>query len=137
MLPCVIKRQVYRSLVASAVVWAAGVATPDDATVTALRNEVKATLRRDFTADTPWVLLCAVHGWTWDPQWQLDYSALQTALRWAARLPCWLEVVGLDLAFTTWRELASQVCRRLGWTVHPKATLSCALMITESGARTV
>ena len=126
-----IKRQVYRSLVASAVVWAAGVATPDDATVTALRNEVKATLRRDFTADTPWVLLCAVHGWTWDPQWQLDYSALQTALRWAARPPCWLEVVGLDLAFTTWRELAPQavqVCRRLGWTVHPQGD---AIMRTD------
>ena len=112
------KQTVYRSLVASALVWAAGVASPDDSTLEAMRKDIKATLSPALAKDTPWVLLCAAHGWLWEPQWHLDHAALCTALRLAARPPLWLD----DASFT-WQDLApraEQVVQRLGWTIGPR-----------------
>ena len=97
-----VAKQVAGSLVASATVWASGVAVPEMQEIDLIRNELKAVLRPHFTDETPWFMVCAIHGWEWDPIWLCQWRALQSAGRFKTKPPAWLETVPISHAYPTW-----------------------------------
>ena len=115
-----VAKQVAGSLIASAMVWASGVAVPESQEIDLIRNELRAVLRPHFTDETPWFMVCAIHGWEWDPWWLCQWRALQAAWRFHTNPPTWLDTVPIANAFPTWMSVfpvATQAIADRGWEV--------------------
>ena len=118
--PIRIKKQVYTSLVVSALTWAAGVALPSLTDVESLRAETQAMLQPQFAKDAPFVLMWAAHGWQFEPQCVLNWRAMQVALRFVTKPPLWLREEESSGVLPSWQVLvpmAAEVCRSQRWTV--------------------
>ena len=77
-------------------------------------------LKPQFAKDTSFALVCAVHGWQFDPQCILYQRALQVALSVAACPPLWLKEDEPGGPIPQWQDLvpvAADVCHKLGWTI--------------------
>ena len=79
--PLDIKRRLIRSLIMPTFTWAAGAAGPSTDELQELKDGILWALRTSVTWEAPWALLCAVHGWDWDPDFALDWAALRIAAR--------------------------------------------------------
>ena len=117
-----VAKQVASSLITSAMVWAAGVAIPDKQELDHIRQELRAVLKPHFTDEAPWFLICAVHGWEFDPAWICQWRALQAAWRFHTNSPEWLDTVPLADAFPRWMQVlpvAAQAIAEHGWEASP------------------
>ena len=120
--PLTVAKQVVGSIIASAMVWASGVAVPEMQELDSIRNELRAVLRPHFTDETPWFMICSIHGWEWDPWWLCQWRALQSAWRFQTAPPAWLESLPIAQAFPTWMSLfpvATQAIAAQGWEASP------------------
>ena len=118
-----VAKQVAGSLIASAMVWASGVAMPERQEIDLIRSELWPVLRPHFTDETPWFMVCAIHGWEWDPLWLCQWRALQAAWRFERVPPAWLETVPIADAFPTWMSIlpvAAETMAEQGWEVSPR-----------------
>ena len=118
--PLTVAKRVASSLIASAMVWASGVAVPETQELDMVRNELRAVLKPHFTDETPWFMICAIHGWEWDPGWLCQWRALQAAWRFQTAPPTWLETVPISDAFPSWVSVlpvAAQTIAAQGWDV--------------------
>ena len=109
------------NFVASAMVWASGVAVPEIQEIDLIRNELKAVLRPHFTDETLWFMVCAIHGWEWDPMWLYQWR-VQSAGRFKTKPPAWLETVPVLQGYPTWMSVlpvAVQAIADQGWKTSP------------------
>ena len=118
--PLDIKRRLIRSLIMPTFTWAAGAAGPSTDELQELKDGILWALRTSVTWEAPWALLCAVHGWDWDPDFALDWAALRIAARYWCRPPPWLDHIPVCEAVLPWTVFlpqARQVVDRCGWQV--------------------
>ena len=118
--PLDIKRSLIRSLIIPTFVWAAGAARPLREELCEIKAGILWALRTSVTREAPWPLLCAVHGWEWDPDFALDWAALSHASRYWCNPPPWLDHIPVCEAVLSWTVFLPQardVLQRCGWHV--------------------
>ena len=116
------KKRLIKSLIMPALTWATGVARRPEQEIKAFRSGIMSVLRTSVTREAPWVVLCATHGWDWDPQFALDWASPRTACRCYCWPPAWLVHVPLQegiLPWTVFVPQASDAVRRCGWGITP------------------
>ena len=114
------KKRIINSLITPTFTWAGGVAQPSKDELKSVKTAIATALSNSVTFEAPWVLLCAVHGWEWDPEWSLAWSALQAAARFHCRPPAWLDTAPLEEALAPWPVVlprAAQAVRECGWQI--------------------
>ena len=112
------KKRLTQSLIMPAFTWAAGVARPSQQELKELKDGILWMLRTSVTREAPWVVLCAAHGWDWDPHFALEWASLRTACRCHCRPPAWLDEVPLAEGVMPWTIFvphASDALRKCGW----------------------
>ena len=108
------------ALVGAALVWAGGVAKPEDKELRAIADELYHMLQSNFLRDTPRLLLHELLGWRTEPHFACDLAALRAVGRYLSNTPAWKDHVPIAEAFDSWMAVlpqAAQVIDRFGWQV--------------------
>ena len=108
------------ALVVAALVWAGGVAKPEEQELRAIADELYYMLQGTFLRDTPRLLLHELLGWRTEPHFACDVAALRAVGRYLSNTPAWKDHVPLAEAFDSWMVVlpqAAQVIDRFGWQV--------------------
>ena len=91
-------RRLMQQLVFLVLTWAAGVVSMDCNSLKPLRGDIIRALHGRTLQDLPLCVAFEISGWRFDPVANAFHSAVDAAVRYHVREPCWQDQVGLHIA---------------------------------------